>query len=151
MRFPRRTGAVPEASQMAANDMVPRCADGRAASRGYDGRRIGVNAVRWDLSAARNPARLDPSLTDSGGVPAPRIGFLLIIENSLRIAYNAEARGSKPLAAASAAGICINCLPLLGGCRRARDRVRNGLARLLVTEGASRATCAACSLRADRR
>ncbi|MFO1025871.1 MAG: GMC family oxidoreductase [Acetobacteraceae bacterium] len=107
MQFIRGAGPVSEAIQMASKDLLPWGIGHHQAFRGHNGRRIGLNALCEDLPEAHNRVTLDPELTDSDGIPAPRVDYM-ISENSRRMMEHAEARAREFLAEAGATDICVN-------------------------------------------
>jgi len=71
------------------------------AYRRYHRRGTGLGAILEDLPEPNNRVTLDPTLTDSNGIPAPHIAYTLS-DNSRRMIDFAIARGTEVLKAAGA-------------------------------------------------
>ena len=84
------------------------------AFRRYFNRSTGMVAICEDLPEAHNTVTLDPVLTDSNGIPAPRITYTLS-ENSRRMLDHAVARGSEILRAAGAYEVNVESPLAVGG------------------------------------
>ena len=63
-------------------------------------------AICEDLPEEHNTVTLDPELTDSNGIPAPKIDYTLS-ENSRRMLDHAVARGEEILHAAGARDVIV--------------------------------------------
>ena len=74
------------------------------------GHSITVGVVGEDLPEAHNRVTLDPNLTDSDGIPAPKVEYAMS-ENSLRMMAHGVDRASDLLEAAGAGDVAAN--PLL--------------------------------------
>ena len=74
------------------------------------GHSITVGVVGEDLPEAHNRVTLDPNLTDSDGIPAPKVEYAMS-ENSLRMMAHGVDRASDLLKAAGAGDVAAN--PLL--------------------------------------
>lgn len=72
-----------------------------AAFKRYFGSNIGVGICIEDLPELHNSVTLDPDLTDSDGIPAPKINYR-ISDNSQKIFAHARARSRELLEAAGA-------------------------------------------------
>src|SRR6185369_4415854 len=97
----------------------------------YFGRTIGVGVCCEDLPEASNTVTLDPTLTDSNGIPAPRITYRLG-ENSVRMIQHGMARATEALKAAGAREILEYPAPMrptgwhqLGTARMGTDPARS--------------------------
>jgi choline dehydrogenase-like flavoprotein len=80
---------------------MPWGADHHAAYRELFDRTAGMVAICEDLPERTNRVTLDPELTDSNGVPAPKIDYTLS-ENSQKLLDHSVARGKDILEAAGA-------------------------------------------------
>jgi choline dehydrogenase-like flavoprotein len=80
---------------------IPWGAGHHAAFQKYVGRSVLVNICCEDLPEEINAVTLDPELTDSNGIPAPKINYRLS-ENSQRMMDHGLARGTEALQAAGA-------------------------------------------------
>src|SRR5262249_1535815 len=90
---------------------------GRAHRRAYDDRfdrTITVAVIGEDLPEPHNRIDLDPKLTDSDGIPAPRVTYTLS-ENSRRMLEHGIARARDVLVAAGAHDVAVNPLLRAGG------------------------------------
>ena len=114
MQFIRGTGPVSEAVQMSAKAMLPWGDSHHDAFRAHNGRRIGLNALCEDLPEPHNRVTLDPTLTDSNGIPAPKIDYTMS-ENSQRMMDHAVAKAREVLTEAGATDICVNAPFVYGG------------------------------------
>jgi len=74
------------------------------------GRTMTLAAIGEDLPELHNTVTLDPDLTDSDGIPAPKVTYKMS-ENSLKMMDHALARGTEALEAAGAQEVMAN--PLL--------------------------------------
>ncbi len=110
--------------------LVPWGEDHHAAYRTLAGRRTGMVAICEDLPEAHNRVTLDPTLTDSHGIPAPKIDYTLS-DNSRRMLDHAVARGTDILNAAGArdivteAPIRANGVHMMGTARMGTDPARS--------------------------
>lgn len=97
-------------------------------------RTAGLLAICEDLPEAHNRVTLDPQLTDSNGIPAPKVTYRLS-ENSRRMMAHAVARASEVLLAAGAREIVsetpmrIAGWHLLGTARMGTDPARSVVGR----------------------
>src|SRR5262249_889444 len=74
----------------------------------------GIAAICEDLPEAGNCVTLDPDLTDSDGIPAPRITYRLS-ENSTRMLEHSAARATEVLRAAGATDVIMQApVPFAG-------------------------------------
>lgn len=109
---------------------IPWGAGHHAAFRDLQDRVTGLFAICEDLPEEHNQVTLDPTLTDSHGIPAPRIDYTLS-ENSLRMLDHAITRGTEVLQSAGAkqvfttAPIELAGWHLLGTARMGRDPARS--------------------------
>ena len=74
------------------------------------GRTITVAVIGEDLPESHNRVSLDPTLTDSDGIPAPKVEYRMS-ENSLKMMDHGIARATEVLQAAGAKEVLVN--PLL--------------------------------------
>ena len=109
-------------------------------------RNIHLGICCEDLPEEHNRVTLDPELTDSNGIPAPKISYTLS-ENSRRMLDHGLARGAEAMEAAGAwkvqkapAPIRMAGWHLLGTARMGTDPERS-----VVTNGAAATTSATCS------
>ena len=114
MQFIRGTGPVSEAIQMEAKGLLTWGAAHHDAFRRRNGHRVGLNALCEDLPEAHNRVTLDDVLTDSHGIPAPRIDYT-ISANSQRMMDHAVARAREVLGEAGATDICVHAPFTYGG------------------------------------
>ncbi len=128
--FTRGQGPVVAAVTGAANGRLPWGDDHHRAYRRLVNRRTGMVGICEDLPEAHNTVTLDPVLTDSDGIPAPKIDYTLS-ENSRRMLDHAVARGSDILRAAGAhdvgseAPLTVGGWHLMGTARMGRDPERS--------------------------
>ncbi|MEP4198731.1 MAG: GMC family oxidoreductase [Aliishimia sp.] len=80
---------------------IPWGAGHHSAYRTLQDRVSGLFAICEDLPEAHNRVTLDPNLTDSDGIPAPKISYTLS-DNSKRMMAHAIARGTEVMEAAGA-------------------------------------------------
>ncbi len=99
--FSRGEGTAALALDGTANGLIPWGTGHHAAYRRYHRRGTGLGAILEDLPEPHNRVTLDPALTDTDGIPAPRIAYTLS-ENSRRMIDFAIARGTEVLTAAGA-------------------------------------------------
>jgi choline dehydrogenase-like flavoprotein len=97
----RGIGVGAEAVQAESDALVPWGNDHHDAFRGLVGRRMQIGICTEDLPEAHNRITLDPVLTDSDGIPAPKIEYT-IGQNTGRMLDFAIARGEELLRAAGA-------------------------------------------------
>ncbi len=81
--------------------LIPWGADHHAAFRGLQDRVTSLFAICEDLPEEHNCVTLDPELTDSNGIPAPRISYTLS-ENSKAMMAHAIERGTEVMQSAGA-------------------------------------------------
>ena len=130
--FETSRGMGPVGTATAGMDwgLIPWGADHHAAYRRLQDRVTSLFAICEDLPEEHNCVTLDPNLTDSHGIPAPRISYTLS-ENSKQMMAHAIARGTEVMKAAGAKQI-ITASPielagwhLLGTARMGRDPARS--------------------------
>ncbi|MFQ5874990.1 MAG: GMC family oxidoreductase, partial [Dehalococcoidia bacterium] len=73
------------------------------------GRTIAMNVMAEDLPEAHNQVSLDPDLTDSDGIPAPKVTYKLG-ENSRKMLEFGASRASEVMVAAGAKEVLVNPL-----------------------------------------
>jgi choline dehydrogenase-like flavoprotein len=78
------------------------------------GRSMGMAAICEDLPEEHNRVELDPHLTDSDGIPAPRVSYTLS-ENSKRMLAHGAMMAAKVLKAAGAHKVTVTPLIVQGG------------------------------------
>ena len=83
---------------------IPLGADHHRAYRAMFNRMAGMVGICEDLPEEHNTVTIDPELTDSNGIPAPKVTYRLS-ENSRRMLDHAVARGTEVLRAAGAVDI----------------------------------------------
>ena len=109
---------------------IPWGVDHHSAFRALQDRVTSLFAICEDLPEEHNRVTLDPALTDSNGIPAPRINYTLS-ENSKRMMAHAIERGTEVMEAAgakevvTAAPIPLAGWHLLGTARMGRDPARS--------------------------
>ena len=113
-QFGRGLGTVTTAVHGIASGRVPWGAGHHDAFRRLFGHRAGMSAICEDLPEEHNRVTLDPVLTDSHGIPAPKIDYVLS-QNSLRMMAHAVERGSEILRAAGAHDIGVDSPIVYGG------------------------------------
>ena len=151
-------GLSPIASALGGfiDDRVPW---GREHRRAYDDRfdrTITVAVIAEDLPEPNNRVDLDPALTDSHGIPAPRVSYTLS-ENSRRMLDHGIARAGEALEAAGAREVSANPLlraggwHLMGTARMGRDPATSvidaegrchDVPNLYIVDGSAMVTCA---------
>ena len=126
----RGRGPVMTALNGVASGRIPWGAGHHEAFRAMHNRVAGMVAICEDLPEEHNTVTLDPELTDSDGIAAPKITYRLS-ENSRRMLDHAVERGSEVLRAAGAHDV-ISQAPIPGGgwhlmgtCRMGRDPARS--------------------------
>lgn len=97
----RGIGPVTMAMWGTASGLVPWGEGHHEAYASVFDRTAGLLAICEDLPEEHNRVTLDPDLTDSHGIPAPKIDYRLS-ENSRRLLEHGAARGSEALMAAGA-------------------------------------------------
>lgn len=126
MQIVRETGPLNEALGGATATRVPWGSGHHAAFSERFGRVINMGLMGEDLPELVNEVTLDPTLTDSDGIPAPLVRYRLS-ENSLKMMAYAEKKATEVLEAAGAHKVLIrNPLKqsgwhLLGTCRMGDD------------------------------
>jgi len=101
MEITRGRGPVMTAIAGMGSGTIPWGQDHHAAFAGQFRKTTGMVMICEDLPELHNRVTLDPELTDSNGIPAPRISYTLS-ENSRRMLDHAIARGTEVLKAAGA-------------------------------------------------
>jgi choline dehydrogenase-like flavoprotein len=104
LQFSRGTGPANEAITSMAAGRLPWGKDHHRVYRTLLYRRLLIGVACEDLPEAHNRVTLDPVLTDSHGIPAPKIDYT-ISENTRRMMEHGIARASEILATAGAKGI----------------------------------------------
>lgn len=126
MQVVRETGPLNEALGGATATRVPWGSGHHAAFAGRFGRVVNMGLMGEDLPELVNEVTLDPTLTDSDGIPAPLVRYRLS-ENSLTMMEYAGKKATEALEAAGARQVFIrNPLKqsgwhLLGTCRMGDD------------------------------
>jgi choline dehydrogenase-like flavoprotein len=130
IQFGRGIGPVVEAIMSEGKGILPWGADHHRVFRKLNGHRLAASAICEDLPEEHNRVTLDPVLTDSHGIPAPRVDYS-ISANSAKMMEHGIARGREILTAAGATDICVNSpIPyggwhLLGTARMGNDPERS--------------------------
>ena len=101
MEITRGRGPVMTAVAGLRTGRIPWGADHHEAFAGLFLRTAGMVMICEDLPELHNTVTLDPLLTDSDGIPAPKISYTLS-DNSRRMLEHAIARGTEVLRAAGA-------------------------------------------------
>jgi choline dehydrogenase-like flavoprotein len=132
---------------------------GRRHRRAYDerfDRTISVSIIGEDLPEEHNRVDLDPALTDSHGIPAPRVSYTLS-DNSRRMLDHGLARAREALEAAGAREVASHPLlraagwHLMGTARMGRDPAASvidaegrchDVPNLYIVDGSTMVTCA---------
>lgn len=113
-QFSRGIGPAKTAIDGMASGLIPWGEHHHAAFGKYFGHSAGMVSICEDLPEAHNRVTLDPILTDSDGIPAPRITYRLS-RNSKRMLAHSVARGVEILEAAGAHDITTEApLPYAG-------------------------------------
>lgn len=113
---------------------IPWGAGHHSAFRALQDRVTSLYAICEDLPEEHNSVTLDPSLTDSNGIPAPRITYTLS-ENSKRMMAHAIARGTEVMEAAGAREVMTAApIPLAGWHLLGTARMGSDPARSVVNE-----------------
>lgn len=126
MQVVRETGPLNEALGGATATRVPWGSGHHDAFAGRFGHVVNMGLMGEDLPEMVNEVTLDPTLTDSDGIPAPLVRYRLS-ENSLRMMEYAAKKATEALEAAGARQVFIrNPLKqsgwhLLGTCRMGDD------------------------------
>ncbi len=111
LQVARSTGPLSAAlGGLGAHDVIPWGADHHKALAERLGHTATLCIIGDDLPESHNRVTLDPELTDSDGLPAPKISYTLA-ENSRRLLDHAIARSREALEAAGARQVLVN--PLL--------------------------------------
>jgi choline dehydrogenase-like flavoprotein len=100
----RGAGTIVEAISSTARGFLPWGTDHHKVYRTILNRRLGISAICEDLPEEHNRVTLDPLLTDSSGIPAPKIEYTLS-ENSKKMMVHGIARSKELLAAAGATNV----------------------------------------------
>lgn len=101
MQITRGLGPVSTALMGISSGDIPWGPDHHKAFEKRFGRMVHLGICCEDLPESHNRVTLDPSLTDSNGIPAPKISYRLS-ENSERMLRHGLAKGSEVLQAAGA-------------------------------------------------
>ncbi|MCH9670416.1 MAG: GMC family oxidoreductase [Gammaproteobacteria bacterium] len=104
LQFGRGTGPVNEAITSAAAGRLPWGADHHRVYRELLGKRVQIGVACEDLPELHNCVTLDPTLTDSHGIPAPKINYT-ISENTRRMMEHGIARAEEILTATGASNL----------------------------------------------
>ena len=113
---------------------IPWGADHHGAYRQLQDRVTGLFAICEDLPEDHNRVTLDPDLTDSHGIPAPRIDYTLS-DNSKKMLTHAIARGTEAMQAAGAKQVVTSApIPLAGWHQMGTARMGTDPARSVVNE-----------------
>ena len=112
--FTRGRGPVMTALAGMGSGRVPWGAGHHDAYRKLFNRSTGMVAICEDLPEEHNTVTLDRTLTDSNGIPAPKIDYTLS-ENSRRMLDHAVARASEALRAAGAHDVAAESPLSVGG------------------------------------
>jgi choline dehydrogenase-like flavoprotein len=126
LQFARGTGPVNEAITSAAAGRLPWGPDHHRIYRELLYKRVQIGVACEDLPEAHNRVTLDPTLTDSHGIPAPKISYT-ISENTRRMMEHGIARAEEILTAAGASNLSASRTVLnspghlLGTARMGRD------------------------------
>ena len=110
----RGIGAVAEAIASHETGRLPWGADHHATYRKLVYHRLNLSVVVDDLPEAHNRVMLDPVLTDSHGIPAPKVEYRMG-ENSLRMIDHGVANAKKVLNLLGAQDIAVQNPILYGG------------------------------------
>ena len=103
LQVTRSQGPVSTARYLLGHGALPWGADHHRALRRHFGNMIGIGVCCEDLPEEVNRVTLDATLTDSSGIPAPKITYRLG-ENSRRMLDHGVARAVEALQAAGATG-----------------------------------------------
>ncbi len=106
LQISRGNGAVAEAIASHENGRLPWGADHHARFRKLAYRKLNLSVVVDDLPEAHNRVTLDPVLTDSHGIPAPKVDYT-IGENSRRMIEHGVERCKTVLHTAGARDIGV--------------------------------------------
>ena len=101
MQILRGPGPVETALSGIARREIPWGVEHHRAFAARFGRTIGIAVIVEDLPEPHNTVTLDPNLTDSNGIPAPKITYKLS-ENSKKILVHGLSRGKEVMKAAGA-------------------------------------------------
>jgi choline dehydrogenase-like flavoprotein len=105
----RGYGPVTTALRGVLSGKVPKGAGHHEAYEKLSERIVGLVAVCEDLPEEHNRVTLDPELSDSHGIPAPKIHYTLS-ENSARMLDYAVARGTEAMEASGAQDVMVQRL-----------------------------------------
>ncbi|RPI43092.1 MAG: GMC family oxidoreductase, partial [Betaproteobacteria bacterium] len=103
LQVTRSQGPASTARYLLGHGALPWGADHHRELRRHFGNMIGIGVCCEDLPEEVNRVTLDPTLTDSSGIPAPKITYRLG-ENSRRMLDDGVARAVEALQAAGATG-----------------------------------------------
>ena len=103
LQVTRGQGPASTARYLLGHGALPWGADHHREMRRHFGNMIGIGVCCEDVPEEVNRVTLDPGLTDSSGIPAPKITYRLG-ENSLRMLDHGVARAVEALQAAGATG-----------------------------------------------
>ena len=106
----RSSGPATTAQGFVTRSPIPWGADHHRVFNEHFGRTITVNVMGEDLPEPQNRVDLDPTLTDSDGIPAPKIDYRMS-ENSLKMMDHGIGRATELLQVAGAKAVLVN--PLL--------------------------------------
>ncbi len=130
----RGMGPVGTATAGMSWGQIPWGAQHHAAYRGLQDRVTSLFAICEDLPEEHNCVTLDPTLTDSNGIPAPRITYTLS-ENSKQMMAHAIDRGREVMEAAGAIDVVTAApIPLAGWHLLGTARMGTDPARSVVNE-----------------
>ncbi len=130
LQVTRSQGPASTARYLLGHGALPWGADHHRELRRHFGNMIGIGVCCEDLPEEVNRVTLDPTLTDSSGIPAPKITYRLG-ENSRRMLDHGVARAVEALQAAGATGWRIDAplrsagWHLLGTARMGTDPKRS--------------------------
>ena len=114
LEIQRGAGPVRMAQTGLRNGRIPWGNGHHDAFRARFGHSTGMVAVCEDLPEEHNTVTLDPTLTDSNGIPAPKIDYTLS-DNSQRMLDHAVARATDVLKAAGANDVWVDSPLSYGG------------------------------------
>ena len=113
-QFGRGAGPVFEAVASEARGLLPWGPEHHAVFRKLNGHRLAISAICEDLPEEHNRVTLDPVLTDSHGIPAPKVDYT-ISDNSAKMMAHGIGRAKEVLEVAGATDVCVNSPILYGG------------------------------------
>jgi choline dehydrogenase-like flavoprotein len=126
MQSNRQMGPINTALGGAVESYVPWGDDHHAAFGERFGNIVPITSLGEDLPELHNEVVLDPKLTDSDGIPAPKVNYTMS-ENSIKMMAHSEARTRELMEAAGATKVFSNSLMkgagwhLLGTARMGTD------------------------------